>query len=164
MAGTRSLGAIAAAVVALAVAGCAGSEDPIPNGEAAALVADLDALQLQVNDGLCVNADDTVQVLFQRAAELPGGDVKKSLNTLLRELDGLVAEQCDESLQDTSTTDSASTSSTTTESTTSETTTDSSDTTDTSTTTDNTDTTTDPTTTGGDTTDPGDGGLTPEGG
>ncbi len=153
----RSFGALLALLAALVVAGCGSSEEQIPDTEAAALTVELEALQVELDAGLCTDADRTVDVLFEQTSELPGGDLKKGLNTLLRELDDRVRDQCELSEETTTTTTDETTTNTETDATTT-------DTTDTETTTTETDTTTTDTGTGGEPTSPGGGGVTPEGG
>jgi hypothetical protein len=154
----RSFGALLALLAALGVAGCGSSEEQIPDAEAAALTVELDALQFELDAGLCTDADIRVQLLFDQASELPGGDLKKGLNTLLRELDDRVRDQCELSEETTTTTTDETTTDTETDATTT-------DTTDTeTTTTTETDATTTDTGTGGEPTSPGGGGVTPGGG
>ncbi len=144
----RLIGAAAATLAILATVGCGSSSDEIPSGKSAALLADLETLQGQIDAQDCANADVTLAALDGTAASLSDGDVKDGLNTLLGELTGLVTERCGEIATTTTETTTTTSEPTTTSETTTEPTTSTTETTTTTTTTEPT-TTTETTTTGG---------------
>ncbi len=157
----RQIILLAAALVALFLAGC-GSGEEIPSDRAEALTAQLDQLEQEIDAGDCESADATLTALSAEIQDLSGEidrDIRRGLRDLFGQLDSLFVEQCGEPTTTTETTTTEPTTETTTPTTTTEETT-----TDTTTTT-TTDTTT---TTTNDTTAPdgggGSGGSGPGGG
>jgi hypothetical protein len=116
-----------ALVLVLAVAGCGGGNDKktIPAGNAQSLIAGLDRVSDQFDNGACNGAQAKVSDLQNAADNLPSSvdpEVKKNIQDGLQRLNDLVQRDCQRS----ETTTTSSTTSSTTPTTTSTTTTTSS--------------------------------------
>jgi hypothetical protein len=162
----RAMTLTAALLAALALGACGKDEgDPIPAGNAEALIRGLETAERQAEQGNCVTLrETTIPVLAQRARKLPssvGSDTRTTIEDGIAHLQELATDQCNRKQeQQPETTSETTTPSTTTEETTTEETT-TSDTTTTETT--PTEPTAPPTTTPPTTTAPPDNGGTPPG-
>jgi outer membrane biosynthesis protein TonB len=96
----RALAATAAAAAAvLAIAGCGKDKNaPIPGGQAAYLVAQLDQVESRVATGDCVAVKrGTLKRIDKRVAALPDDvdpDVRSDVESAVDNLKGLVEDQC----------------------------------------------------------------------
>lgn len=88
--------ALAAAVI---VAGCgdSGEGDRIPASDANELIAELETLQTEVQESNCIEADQQLNDISERASDL--GDevdpsITRGLERLVRQLDDLVRQEC----------------------------------------------------------------------
>jgi hypothetical protein len=112
------------AAAAAFAAGCGGDSEPepsIPLDNAETLVATLQEVQANVDNGSCLVAADKVQELEDELAQLPSDveqDVVEALQRGSQNLLGLIDEQCDQ--PEVTTTEETTTEETTTEETTTE--------------------------------------------
>jgi hypothetical protein len=104
-------------VLALALAGCGSKQEKsIPAGDADALLAGLDRVSSQFDNGACNGAEAKVRDLQNAAAQLPSSvdpEVKSNIEAGLRRLEGLVTRDCKRPEATTTTSSTSSTPTTT---------------------------------------------------